>query len=82
MSQEEKKNKFGIIDVALQELTGKTNYVSDEIRMRRLDICRNCPHLIKLTNQCSACGCFVKSKTRYAESSCPMGKWKSEKPKE
>lgn len=67
--------KFGLMDAALAELTGNAQYVDEGTRIKRLETCAACPKLIKLTNQCSECGCFVKAKTRYAESSCPIGKW-------
>ena len=45
---------------------------------RRWAECQNCEHLIKATNQCKKCGCFMKLKTRVATASCPVGKWDKE----
>ena len=41
----------------------------------RIEICRGCPELIKLTFQCKKCGCFMKEKSKLADASCPIGKW-------
>jgi len=42
---------------------------------KRLDICKSCPELIKLTKQCKQCGCFMGVKTKLKEAQCPIGKW-------
>jgi hypothetical protein len=50
--------------------------VDDEsIAEKRLDICKACPELIKLTTQCKKCGCFMALKTKLQEAACPIGKW-------
>lgn len=43
--------------------------------MLRIDICLECPRLLKLTKQCKECGCFIKAKARLESSVCPIGKW-------
>ena len=48
---------------------------TDEEASRRFDICKSCPELIKLTNQCKKCGCFMHLKTKLEKASCPIGKW-------
>ena len=40
--------------------------------------CEKCEFLIKSTNSCAKCGCFMKINTRVATSSCPIGKWGKE----
>ncbi len=45
---------------------------------KRWDECANCEFLIKPTNNCKKCGCFMKAKTRVATASCPIGKWDKE----
>ena len=42
---------------------------------KRISICEGCEHFIKITKQCSKCGCFMKLKTRLTDASCPIGKW-------
>jgi len=49
--------------------------VSDEAQKRRLSICKSCPFFIKITHQCSKCGCIMDAKTKLADASCPIGKW-------
>lgn len=52
-----------------------TEKVSDEIANNRLEICKSCPELIKLTIQCKKCGCFMHLKTKLEKAECPLGKW-------
>lgn len=49
--------------------------LSKEFQKERMDICLGCPELIKLTQTCKKCGCFMKAKTQLAEARCPIGKW-------
>lgn len=49
--------------------------VPDHIKKERLDICKACPELIKLTTQCKKCGCFMDAKTGLPHAECPLGKW-------
>ena len=37
--------------------------------------CEQCEFLIKPTNSCKKCGCFMKIKTRVSLAKCPIGKW-------
>lgn len=53
----------------------KMGRVNSSIHNERMDICRACPELIKLTFQCKKCGCFMKEKTKLADASCPLNKW-------
>lgn len=49
--------------------------VSIEISDSRMYICKSCPELVKLTQQCKKCGCFMAAKTKLEKASCPLGKW-------
>jgi hypothetical protein len=49
--------------------------VETEIAAKRLEICRACPELIKLTEQCKKCGCFMAAKTKLPHAECPLQKW-------
>ena len=49
-----------------------------EIIDKRWAECQNCEFLIKPTNSCRECGCFMKIKTRVATARCPIGKWEKE----
>ena len=42
---------------------------------KRIEICRSCPELIKLTFQCKKCGCFMKEKSKLIDAGCPLNKW-------
>lgn len=48
---------------------------SEEEANARFDMCKACPELIKLSNQCKKCGCFMILKTKLAKAECPLGKW-------
>ncbi len=49
--------------------------VSEDESNRRLDICKQCPELIQVTNQCKKCGCIMPIKVKLKEAVCPIGKW-------
>jgi hypothetical protein len=51
----------------------------DALQKERMDICKECPFFIKVTGQCSKCGCIMEAKTRLAEASCPVDKWQAVK---
>ena len=50
----------------------------EDIVNKRWDICKGCEFLLKPTNTCKKCGCFMNVKTHIATSSCPIGKWGKE----
>lgn len=61
--------------------------VTDEQVAERFAICQACPHYIPQSEgrgECSKCGCGIKavgvgagiSKLRWADQSCPIGRWK------
>lgn len=41
----------------------------------RLEICEQCDRLEKHLYVCKECGCFMKGKTKFPSSKCPLGKW-------
>jgi len=45
-----------------------------DIVEERFTICQTCPKLTE-EDRCTECGCFMKTKTQLAQSSCPLGKW-------
>jgi len=67
------KEKNGV--TPLDFLNPMTKESTPEESNRRLDICRQCPELIKITNQCKKCGCFMSVKTMLESARCPLGKW-------
>lgn len=48
--------------------------VDSELQEKRLAICSECPHIVE-DSRCGKCGCFLQTKTKWASSSCPIGKW-------
>lgn len=69
----EYKEKLG--DTRPWDMLNSENYIDQVTANQRLDICKQCPKLIKLTNQCSECGCFMVAKTKLEKATCPLGKW-------
>lgn len=60
--------------VTKHALSGGAN-VSPEEKQARLDICYGCDKFVKETSRCSACGCYLNTKTEWKTSSCPLNKW-------
>lgn len=60
-------------------LNPNTKYVNQEIYDYRLEQCKSCENFIKLSNQCSKCGCIMKLKCAVSHAFCPIGKWQAEK---
>ena len=73
-----------IVKTSKFDLRGMTNRVKNvilhdqDIIDRRWAECEKCEFLIKPTNNCKKCGCFMKAKTRVATARCPIGKWEKE----
>lgn len=57
-------------------LFGRKNYAPKEMALARFEICKSCPELIRPTNQCRQCGCFMHLKTKLIQAECPLGKWR------
>jgi hypothetical protein len=58
-----------------EKLKLKVIVTDAETRNTRLTICQQCENFIKVTAQCSKCGCFLTAKTWLSGSSCPVNKW-------
>ena len=70
---EQYKEKNGVTPLDL--LNPATKKSSEELAETRINICLECPELIKLTTQCKKCGCFMSAKTKMQAAKCPLGKW-------
>ena len=70
---EQYKEKNGV--TPLDMLNPKTKLSEKELSDIRYNICLQCPELIKITNQCKKCGCFMNVKTKLEAAKCPIGKW-------
>ena len=53
----------------------KIEKLSEKESSKRLNVCLGCDRLIKLTNQCKECGCFMDMKVKLPHATCPIGKW-------
>jgi hypothetical protein len=69
----EYKEKNGVTPLDL--LNPMTKRSSEELEKSRIDICKACPELIKLTTQCKKCGCIMSAKVKLEAAKCPIGKW-------
>lgn len=65
-----------LFTIAKNMVNDVDQYVDDSIQKERFNMCMECPDLIKLTNQCSKCGCFVGLKTKFKQEECPIQKWR------
>ena len=56
--------------------------VSDETYESRLAVCGSCEFCDKQRMVClkPQCGCFLKTKARWASEACPLDKWRAEVP--
>jgi hypothetical protein len=52
-----------------------TQWADEKKAEERFEICKACPELIKVTNQCKKCGCFMAVKTKLEQATCPLQKW-------
>lgn len=55
--------------------------VEEEIKDRRLAICRDCKFFVSLTQQCMKCGCIMPAKASLPNAECPEHKWLAEIPR-
>lgn len=55
----------------LNTIGAKRRKVAEE----RMSICRECPELEPELARCKMCGCFMKGKTLFMDSKCPLDKW-------
>lgn len=70
---QEYKEKNGVTPLDL--LNPMTKHSSEELATSRMLVCKACPELVKLTNQCRKCGCIMSIKTKLEAATCPLGKW-------
>ena len=74
--EEKKEREEKLAKVSIFDILDKNKYSNNKIEIdKRISICEGCEHFIKITKQCSKCGCFMKLKTRLTDASCPIGKW-------
>ena len=54
---------------------GKGILVPEEVSKLRLEECGRCDYYDKQQNRCRKCGCYMKVKVKFVNTSCPVGKW-------
>lgn len=54
--------------------------VDADTAFKRFETCQGCEFLRQESFRCEKCGCFMKTKTHLAASSCPIGKWSAVNP--
>ena len=54
--------------------------VDADTAFKRFETCQGCEFLRQESFRCEKCGCFMKTKTHLASSSCPIGKWSAVTP--
>lgn len=59
----------------INHAVGGFKQAPDEVVQARKAICQGCDKLRKADNRCSACGCFIDIKTKWAGEKCPLDKW-------
>lgn len=64
-------DSFRSIKQAMKDIS-RNDYADDETILHRLRICRPCPHF---GTRCTACGCYLKTKLKLKNSTCPLRKW-------
>lgn len=52
--------------------------VKDDIKQKRMAICRDCEFFVSLTQICTKCGCIMPAKTSLPNAWCPIHKWEQE----
>jgi len=62
-------------DIGMDTLKGKELFVSDFEQQRRYDMCQACESFDRVRKRCKECGCFMKQKTAFSASECPLKKW-------
>lgn len=62
------------LGAATDHVKNGMKHVDENQQKNRLAICEECPHLVE-GGRCGKCGCYLQTKTKWASSSCPIGKW-------
>lgn len=65
----------GFVTAAVKHVKSGAVNVAPEEQERRLNICNGCEFINADKNRCTACGCFLMTKTKWATSKCPKGYW-------
>jgi len=69
------KNLLTAVAEEAQALIMQRPSVTEEEQDKRMKLCESCDRFLIDQIQCSACGCFMKVKTKFKSALCPLGKW-------
>ena len=63
--------------IIFKDTSNKKIFVTEEIKKKRLSICKKCEHHLEWLNlyRCKTCGCIMDAKVTLVKSECPIGKW-------
>lgn len=50
-------------------------FASEELQEERLSVCKKCDYYSQRHCRCKHCGCYLKHKVKFTQSSCPLEKW-------
>lgn len=64
---------YSLKDVATDFVKGEMEYVTQEVRTKRIEVCELCVE--NSMRICKVCGCAIPLKTTLKKASCPLGKW-------
>ena len=57
----------------IRDIATDPRLISEDEKKSRLDICHKCDYFVG--GRCSKCGCYLRTKTKFRSSKCPIGKW-------
>ena len=70
---------YDLLDLAKDAITGNIEYAEQSKIIHRRELCLSCEFLQKSQFDklgiCGKCGCMMNQKTKFAKSSCIIGKW-------
>lgn len=66
---------YSIFDVIKDTVKGDVKKSDNDLITNRIAVCNICPELKPTFRICGKCGCQIDAKSRYKQSTCPLGKW-------
>lgn len=62
-------------DTIVDVVNGEEVFSTDELKTKRMEICKSCEHYNESHNRCMKCGCFLDQKVSLNSARCPLNKW-------
>lgn len=66
---------YSIFDVIKDTVKGDIKKSDNDLITNRIAVCNICPELKPTFRICGICHCQIDAKSRYKQSTCPLGKW-------